>query len=73
MVHTSPPPRGEISKHVDILQGVAQGCTLSPNLFKVYINDVIVAVEAAKQGITMGEDTVSGLTFAITQFVQGTY
>ena len=30
-------------------------------LFKVYVNDMIVAVEAAKQGATMGEDTVSGL------------
>ena len=28
---------GAISICVDILQGVAQGCTLSPNLFKVYI------------------------------------
>ena len=25
---------------------------------------MIVAVEAAKQGVTMGEDTVSGLMFA---------
>ena len=55
---------GEISKYVDILQGAAQGCTLSPNLFKVYINDMIVAVEAAKQGVTVGEDAVSGLMFA---------
>ena len=55
---------GENSKYVDISQGVAQGCTLSPNLFKVYINDMIVAVESAKQGVTMGEDTVSGLVFA---------
>ena len=58
---------GEISKYIDILQGVAQGCTLSPNLLKVYINDtiLIVAVEAAKQGVTVGEDTaVSGLMFA---------
>ena len=43
---------GEMSKYVDILRGVAQRCTLSPNLFKVYNND------------TMGEDTVSGLMFA---------
>ena len=50
--------------YVNILEGVAQGCTLSPNLFKVYINDMIVAVEAAKQGVTMGEDTVPGLIFA---------
>ena len=28
---------GEISKFVDISQGDAQGCTLSPNLFQVYI------------------------------------
>ena len=46
---------GAISKYVDILQGVAQGCTLSPNIFKVHINDMIVATEAAKQGVTMGE------------------
>ena len=28
------------------------------------MSDMIVAVEAAKQGVTVGEDTVSGLTFA---------
>ena len=50
---------GEISKCVDILQGVAQGCTLSLNAFKVYMNDMIVAVEAAKRTVTVGEDTVS--------------
>ena len=57
---------GEISKYVDILQGVAQGCTSSPNLFRVYINDMIliVAVEAAKQGVTVREGTVSGLMLA---------
>ena len=47
---------------------------MSPNLFKIYytryiyiyiyINDLIVAVEAARQGVTVGEDTVSGLMFA---------
>ena len=55
---------GEVSRHVDILQEVAQGCTLSPNLFKVYINDMVVAADAAKQGVTMEEDTASGLIFA---------
>ena len=55
---------GEISKCVDILKGVAQGCTLSPNAFKVYMNDMIVAVEAAKRTVTVGEDTVSELMFA---------
>ena len=55
---------GEISKYVDVLQGVAQGCTLSPNAFKVYINDMILTFEVAKQGVTVGEDTLSGLMFA---------
>ena len=55
---------GEISKYVVIVQGVAQGCTLAPNLFNICIDDLIVAVEAAKQGVTVGEDTVSELMIA---------
>ena len=56
---------GEISNNgcVDILQGVAQGCTLSPNLFKGNISGMIVAVEAPTQ-VTVVRDTVSGLMFA---------
>ena len=52
---------GAISNDVDILEIFAQGCTLSPNLFEVYINDVIAAVEEAKQGVTAGEGKESGL------------
>ena len=37
---------GELSKYVVIVQEVAQGCTLSPNLSKVHTNNVI-AVETA--------------------------
>ena len=66
---------GEISKYVVLLQGVAQGCTLSPNIFNIYIiyiyiyiyiyiKDLAVAVEAPKQGATVGEDRLSGLMFA---------
>ena len=33
-------------------------------LFKVSIKDLIVAVEGAKQGVAVGEDTTSGLMFA---------
>ena len=46
-----------------ILQGVAQGCTLSPHYIQ-YISDTIVAVEAAKHGVTVGKDIVSGLMVA---------
>ena len=56
---------GKYPNYVDILQGVAQGCALLPNQFKVYINDMIVAVEAASKKSRWGkEDTVSGLMFA---------
>ena len=33
-------------------------------VYQVSVNDILVAVEAAKQGVTVGEDTVSGLMFA---------
>ena len=56
---------GEIWNDDDILQGVAQGYALSLNLFQAYINtDMMVAnvaFGAAKRGVTVGEDTVSGL------------
>ena len=55
---------GGISKYVVFLQGVAQRCTLSLNVFKVYISDMVVAAEGANHGVTMGEDAVSGLMFA---------
>ena len=29
-------------------------------LFKIFIDDLIIAVEAAKQGVKVGEDMVSG-------------
>ena len=54
---------GEISKSVDILQGVAKGCTLSTTLFKIFIDDLILEIEATKQGVKVGEDMVSGLMF----------
>ena len=53
---------GEISNYVDIYKEL--GHALPPNIVKVYINDMIVAVEAAKQGVTVGQDTVSGLMYA---------
>ena len=58
-------PDGEISKYVDILQGIYRHvCTLSTILVKVYINDMI-AIEAAKEGVTVGEDEVSRLMLSL--------
>ena len=41
--------RGNIELCVAILQRVAQGCTPSPNVFKVYINDMVVVVEQQRR------------------------
>ena len=46
---------GRLSKCFDILHGVAQGCVLSPTLFKMFTNDLILATEAAKQGVKVGD------------------
>ena len=51
---------GGILNYVDTLKGFAQKRTLS-YLFKVY---AIVAIEAATQGVPVGEDTVSNLMLA---------
>ena len=55
---------GEISKYFDILQGFVQGCTLSPTLFKIFINDLTLAFESTQQGLKVGDDMVLGLMFA---------
>ena len=37
---------------------------MSPTSFKVFINDLIIAIESAQQGVKVGDDMVSGLMFA---------
>ena len=41
---------GEISKSFYILREVAQGCTLSHKLFKMYTNDMISSSRRSKSG-----------------------
>ena len=52
----------EMSKYVIICyKRDAQQCTLSPNIFKVHTNDLIVAAGAENQGITVGGGCVVGI------------
>ena len=56
---------GEKSKPFDISQGVAQGCSLSPILFSIFINQLLDEVEKAGLGIIIKNDVkVGGLMFA---------
>ena len=42
---------GEKSEAFRLEQGVAQGCSLSPILFSVFINDLLIEVEEAGLGV----------------------
>ena len=53
---------GEKSESFSVEQGVAQGCSLSPILFSVFINDLLKEVEKAELGIRLGEG--GGMLFA---------
>ena len=57
--------RGKSSEFFLIKQGVAQGCTLSPTLFLIYINDLLCEVEKCPElGVKFSENALSGLVFA---------
>ena len=56
---------GKISKQFNIGQGVAQGCSMSPILFSIFINQLLDDVEKAAIGITVKKDVkVGGHMFA---------
>ena len=56
---------GEKSAMFSVEQGVAQGCSLSPILFSVFINDLLMDVEQAELGIHLSSGkTVGGMLSA---------
>ena len=56
---------GERSEGFNIEQGVAQGCSLSPILFSVFINDLLKEVEETELGVHLSNGKrMSGLLFA---------
>ena len=52
-----------------MLDGVAHRCALSPSLFNIYVIVMTEAVEAEKQGVTVGEDTLS--VFGVCRLFRG--
>ena len=56
---------GEKSDSFNVQQGVAQGCSLFPILFSVFINDLLKEVEQAELGIQLSSGkTFGGMLFA---------
>ena len=56
---------GEKSAMFSVEQGVAQGCSLSPILFSVFINDLLKDIEQAELGIQLSSGKrVRGMLFA---------
>ena len=56
---------GECSEAYDVQQGEAQGCSLSPILFSVFINGLLKEVEQAGLGVELSDgSTIGGMLFA---------
>ena len=55
---------GSLSDEIPIRQGVRQGSKGSPMLYKVFINDLLKALEEASYALCVGETSVTCPTVA---------
>ena len=57
---------GKSSDYFSIDQGVAQGCTLLPTLFLIYINGLLCKIEKCPElGVKFSKNKMSSLLFAV--------
>ena len=61
--------KGEISEQFNIGQGVAQGCSMSPILFSIFINQLLDEVKKAGIGIIVKKDVKVGSFMFADDFV----
>ena len=60
---------GEKSDTFSLEQGVVQGCSLSPILFSVSINDLLIEVEKAGLGVQLNNGKSIGVLLFVDGFV----
>ena len=55
---------GKLSEWFPVTNGLKQGCLLSPLLFNLYINDLVLKIKSSCNGITIGDENVCLLMYA---------
>lgn len=55
---------GLLSDWFDVKVGLKQGCIISPILFNLYLNDLMVAINGLNCGVCYGDDSLSILAYA---------